>query len=207
MGTNKMLLFILIILFVCNPLPVRAAENWAYELSDEAKEIYAKKKTQIACAGIDDLLRNNDTSGLYIAIRDAALFEVRTCDKHIKKNLDQLKKLDGVKDAIVFYNYKNGDVAGLKLLAQSFDKDARRVGDHWTVELFGFLNEWEVSGKRLVRHAKYADTVGAEALCSSIMWRRYLYGEKDFKYYWFKIGEEEKVPLKKLKHFYDDCHP
>jgi hypothetical protein len=42
----------------------------------------------------------------------------------------------------------------------------------------------------------------------SAIWRRCsLYGEKDLKYFWFKIGQEENVSLEKLQDFYGDCHP
>jgi hypothetical protein len=193
---------------VCVFAGVAPAQDWAFQLSDKAKEIYTKKKIQIPCKSIGDLLNKDDINGLYTAIRDAELFGDKTCDKYIKKNLERLKKTGGATDAVAFYFYKNGDSSGLKLLANSYDKDAQGIGDHWTVDLFGFLNEWEISGRRLLRHVKCcSDAIGGEALCSAIMWRRYLYGEKDFKYFWFKIGEEEEVSLDKLQHFYDTCHP
>ncbi len=184
------------------------ALDWAYECGNDAKEIYSKKKIQIPCSRIDDLLKKNDINRMYIAIRDAALFGDKTCDTYIKKNLGKLKKLDGVKDALAFYSYKNGDSSGLKLLAKSYDKDVQRTGSEFAVELFGFLNEWQISGRRLVRFAKCChDAVGGEILCSAIMWRRYLYGEDDFKRNWFKIGKEEKVRMEILQHFYDKCRP
>jgi len=182
------------------------SENWAYECGAEAQEIYAKKKIQIPCERIDELLHKDDIYGVYIAIRDAALFGDRTCDTYIKKNLSKLKKLDGAKDAVAFYYYKNGDPSGLQLLADSYDKDAHKTGDHWTVDLFGFLNDWQVSGRRLIRHAKCcSDAVGGELLCSAIAWRCNLFGKEDFKRFWFKIGEEENVSLERLQDFYGSC--
>jgi hypothetical protein len=181
------------------------SEDWAYECSATAKDIYTKQKIQIPCARIDDLLEKNDINGVYIAIRDAALFGDKTCKKYIEKNLGKLKKV-GVKDVVAFYAYKNGDPSGLKLLAKSYDKNAQKVGDHDTVDLFGFINEWQISGRRLIRHVKCcSDAVGGELLCSAISWRCYLYGKEDFNHFWFKIGEEEKVSLKKLQYFYDTC--
>jgi len=187
---------------------VRAEDSldWAYECGAEAREIYAKKQIQIPCERIDELLRKDDINGLYIAIRDAALFGDKTCDAYIKKNLCKLKKLVGAKDAVAFYYYKNGDPSGLTFLADSYDKEAHKIGDHWTIDLFGFINEWQISGRRLVRHAKCChDAVSGELLCSAIIWRCYLYGEKDFKHFWFKIGKEENVSLKILQDFYDSC--
>ena len=196
MYVKNTLLIVYIVFFVCTFLRVAPAQDWAFQLGAEAKKIYTKRKIQIPCKRIDDLLNKDDINGLYTAIRDAALFGDKTCDKYIKKNLDRLKQTEGAKDAVAFYFYKNGDSSGLKLLANSYDKDAQGIGDHWTVDLFGFLNEWEISGRRLVRHAKCcSDLVGGEALCSAIWWRRYLYGEKDFRHFWFKIGKEDAFLL------------
>lgn len=208
MRAKNALLICYTLFFVCTLLRVAPAGDWVFESSaEEAKEIYTKKKIQIPCKRIGELLKKDDMHGVYIAIRDAALFRDKTCNTYIKKNLGRLNRTEGVKDAVAFYSYKNGDPSGLKLLADSYDKEGR-TGDHSTVDLFGFLNEWEISGRRLVRHAKCCtEAVGGEALCSAIWWRRYLYGEKDFKYFWFKIGKEENVSLEKLQEFYDDCHP
>jgi hypothetical protein len=215
MRTKSILLIFYIAFFVLAFLRIAPAKEWAFQSgnwvfessAEEAKEIYTKKKIQIPCKRIGELLNEGDITGVYIAIRDAALFGDKTCSKYIKKNLDRLKRTEGAKDAVAFYSYKNGDPSGLKLLADSYDKEGR-TGDHATVDLFGVLNEWKISGRRLVRHAKCCtDAVGGEALCSAIWWRRYLYGEKEFKHFWFKIGKEENVSLEKLQEFYDDCHP
>ncbi|HVP79354.1 MAG TPA: hypothetical protein VMV04_15825 [Thermodesulfobacteriota bacterium] len=207
MRTKSILLIFCIVYFPLAFLRVAPAQDWAFELGDEAKEIYAKKKIQIPCKRLDDLLRKDDINGLHTAIRDAALFGDKTCDKYIKKNLNRLKQTEA-RDAVAFYYYKKGDVSQLELLANSYDKDAPNVGDHFTVDLFGFINEWEITGRRLVRHAECChDAVGGEALCSAIIWRRYLYGDKDFKHFWFKIGKEENVSPENLQHFYSDCQP
>lgn len=196
------------VFFVCAFVRIVSAVDWAYECGAEAQEIYAKKKIQIPCKRIGELLDKDNINGVYTAIRDAALFGDRTCSKYIEKNLVRLKRTAGAKDAVAFYSYKNGDPSGLKLLADSYDKEAQQIGDHWTVDLFGFLNEWEISGRRLVRHAKCcSDAVGGESLCSAIIWRRYLYGDKDFSHFWFKMGKEEKVSSETLQRFYANCHP
>ena len=208
MCTKNIFLIYCILFFICVFAGAVRAGDWVFESSaKEAKEIYTKKKIQIPCKRIGELLKKDDIHGVYIAIRDAALFGDKTCNTYIKTNLDRLNRTEGVKDAVAFYSYKNGDPSGLKLLADSYDKEGR-TSDHSTVNLFGFLNEWEISGRRLVRHAKCcSDLVGGEALCSAIWWRRYLYGEKDFRHFWFKIGKEENVSLEKLQEFYDTCHP
>jgi hypothetical protein len=186
---------------------VNAADDWAYDFTAQAKEIYVDRKIQLPCSRIEGLLRDNDFSGVYITIRDAAIFRIKSCGEYIKRNLDRLNNLDGVRDAVAFYFYVNDDTSKLKFLASSFDREAKRTGDHWTVDIFGFVDEWNVTGRRLVRHAQYADAVGAELLCSAIKWRRYLYGDEPFERNWFVIGEEENVDPKKLKHFYQTCRP
>jgi len=134
--------FLLCLAFlVCVFARVAPAQDWDFQLSAKAKKIRTEKKVQIPCKRIDDLLHKDDINGLFTAIRDAALFGDKTCDKYIKKNLNRLKKTEGAKDALAFYFYKNGDSSGLNLLADSYDKDAASIGDHWTVDLFGFINE------------------------------------------------------------------
>ena len=206
MGIKKALISVCMIFSVFISFRVSTAEesyDWAfYESEAKAREIYTEKKIQIPCARIDELLRKNDNIGVYIAIRDAALFGDKTCETYIKKYFRKLKKMDGAKDVVAFYSYKNGDPKGLKLLADSFDKDF----SEFAVDLFGFINEWQISGRRLLRFAKCChDASGGELLCNALWWRRYLYGEEDFKHNWFKIGEEEKVNLKILQHFYEKC--
>lgn len=194
-----------VFIFYCGAI-AQDSRDWLYFPDKKAKEILTKKQGPIPCERIDELLREDDIQGLYIAIRDAALFEDRQCDVYIKKNLDKLKKLVGAKDAVAFYYYKHGDLSGLTLLADSYDKEAHKTGDHWTVELFGFINEWHISGRRLVRHAKCcSDAVSGELLCSTIAWRCEHFGKEDFRRFWFKIGKEEKVSLEKLQWFYDSC--
>lgn len=205
MDTKNIFLIFCIVFLSCIFVEVTIANDWAYECGDDAKEIYTKKQIQIPCERIDALLHEGDINGVFIAIRDAALFGDKTCARYIKQNLQKLREIDAANCAMAFYSYKNGNTSSLKLLADLFDK--KKVGDHWTIDLFGFLNEWEISGRRLVRHAIHSDASGSELLCSAIIWRRYLYGEKDFKYFWFKIGKEEKVSIERLQLFYDDCPP
>ena len=181
------------------------SRDWQYFTDEKAKETFAKKQIQIPCACIGDLLQKKDFAGVFIAIRDAALFGDKSCETYIKKNLGKLKKF-GFMDVVAFYDYKNGDPAGLKLLADSFDKDVKRTRSEDIIDLFGFIDEWQISGRRLIRFAKCcSDGVGGETLCDAIAWRCDLFGKEDFKRFWFKIGKEEDVSLKKLQYFYDSC--
>jgi hypothetical protein len=193
MGIKKASIIFLCCFFVFIFYQDAKAQDWAFECGAEAKEIYAKKQIQIPCERIDELLRKDDINGVYIAIRDAALFGDKTCETYIGKNLNKLKTLVGAKDAVEFYYYKNGDPSGLTELGDSYDKEAHKIGDHWTVDLFGFINEWKISGRRLVRHAKCcSDAVSGELLCSAIAWRCYLFGKEDFERFWFKIRKRRE---------------
>jgi hypothetical protein len=81
--------------------------------------------------------------------------------------------------AYSFYRLRLGDISFIDNLIDCFDKEARKIGDHYTIELFGFLPDWEKSGLCLVRHAKYSDGAASEMLCSAILWRRFFYGEDE----------------------------
>jgi hypothetical protein len=61
---------------------------------------------------------------------------------------------------------------------------------------------WNISGVRIVRNATYSDAVGAELLCSALMWRRYLFGEKFFSEKRVKVGKQEQVVQRKLDNLY-----
>jgi hypothetical protein len=63
-----------------------AADDWAYELSSKAREIYTQKKTQIPCESPPELLTQKKTQDIYIAIRDAGLFQTKSCDVIIQKH-------------------------------------------------------------------------------------------------------------------------
>jgi hypothetical protein len=194
-----------LILFLCLAVNAVASEDWAYELSREAKKIYENRTTQVPCQKIPALLTENNIQDIYIAIRDAGLFQDKSCKPIIQKNLSALKQMPMVKDAVAFYFFKLGDKQQMKILANDFDKEAKAIGDHATIDLFGYLKDWDTSGVRLVRHAAYSDAVGSELLCSAIVWRRYLYGEKNFKDNWYRVGKNEKVDKRALDHFYETC--
>ena len=199
MGTRKMILrFVLfpILMFIALSSNAANANDWAYELPDRAKNIYAEKKL-VNCGDIESLLKVENHKDLYFLIRDAALFKDNSCESSIKRNLTRLKKIEGVSDAISFYQYQLGDNTKLKELADSYDRSAQEIQDHWTVELFGFIGEWELTGRRLVRHAKSADGAGSELLCSALKWKRFLYGEVDFQKNWIKYGDIENLSIKK----------
>jgi hypothetical protein len=194
-----------IILCICMAGSALASEDWAYELSPHAREIYEKRIIQIPCEKIPKLLNEKNTQDLYLAIRDAGIFKEESCRRIIQKHMDELMQLPDVKGAVSFYLLRLGDRQQLNVLAKVFDKEARATGDHWVVELFGFLDDWDVSGKRLARHSGYSDGASAEILCSAIMWRRYIYGEKTFKQKWYEVGKKEKIEKHILDLFYERC--
>ena len=183
------------------------AENWAFELQDRAKQIYMEKTTQVPCSKVSELVQSNNKRQIYIAIRDAGLFQDESCVSIVRKYQKTFEEMEGVRDAVAYYLYRMGNKQRLDVLARSFDRDAKRTGDHWTVELFGFIDDWSIAGRRLVRHAAYSDGAGSELLCSALMWRRYLYGEANFEKNWFRIGKQEKVDDEQLKDKFKYCYP
>jgi hypothetical protein len=192
----------IIFLLICTPATLFATEDWTYELSPQAKEIYTKRVIQIPCEKIAELLKEKNTQDLYFAIRDAGIFKQESCRPIIRKHKDQLMRL-GLEGVISFYLLRLGDRQQLNVLAEIFDKEVLR--DHWVIELLGFLDDWDVSGKRLVKLSGYSDGAASEVLCSAIMWRRYLYGEKIFKQKWYEIGKKERIKKNILDYFYETC--
>jgi hypothetical protein len=91
------------------------------------------------------------------------------------------------------------------VLIDVFDREARGVGDHGIVMLFGFLRAWDATGRRLARHASYSDGAATELLYSALKWQRFLYGEEDFKGNWFKYDREEGVKESVLMYFFNIC--
>ena len=209
MGTRKMstgvntILVAIATLLSCS---TTLAANWAYELPDAAKNAYVDKKV-VNCELISEHLEKKEHRELYNLIRDAALFNIRACEVYIQKDLSILQRLEGVSDAVSFYYYQMGDNTKLNDLANSFDKNISEVPDHWTVELFGFIGEWEVTGRRLARYAKVSDGVGSELLCSALKWRRFLYGEVNFQKNWKKYGDMEQLSKEKRLDKLRDCLP
>jgi hypothetical protein len=199
--TVRPVFFLIISFFASHVLAI----DWSYEPGEKEKEIYSNKIVQIPCSKIGDLLKENNTSDIYTAIRDAALFKDKDCRKYIEANLSKLDKEGFLKDVISFYEYKLGDKSKIKSLVTSFDKDARKAGDHHTVELFGFLEDWKYSGKRLVIHSGYSDGAGSEILCSAIMWRRILFGNEVIETKWNEIVKQKKINDKKSLYLLDRC--
>ncbi len=193
----------LILVFLSTP--VLAEFDWAYELSEEAKEIYRNKTVQYPCSQIAKMLDQDDTWSVYMAIRDAGLFREESCSQFIEMNRGKLEQEEFFEDVIAFYELRMGKMDRLQVLADSFDAHARRVGDHLTVELFGFLGDWDVSGLRLVRHSDYADGAAAELLCSAILWRRFIHGNDATEANWKKVLEKEKVNKERSLRLLERC--
>jgi len=197
-----MRLIVIIFFIIGTPGTLFATEDWTYELSPKAKEIFKKRVIQIPCEKIPELLKEKKTHDLYFAIRDAGIFKQESCRPIIRKHKDELMRL-GLEGVISFYLLRLGDRQQLNVFAEIFDEEVLR--DFWVIELLGFLDDWDVSGKRLVKISGYSDGAASEVLCSAIMWRRYLCGEKIFKQKWYEIGKEERIKKNILDYFYETC--
>ena len=186
-------------------LPQAYCSDWAYECPDSAKSIYVNRATQIPCGEISNLMNRNEKGRVYIAIRDAGLFGDTSCSSYLNDLSSRIDSDPYLRDVIAFYRLRMGDSSQLKILVDTFDREAKVVGDHAVVELFGFLSDWEHSGRRLARHAKHSDGAASELLCSALSWRRFLYGEEEFRTNWFKYGRAEAVDESILRSLYKAC--
>lgn len=187
--------------------PTSADEDWAYELSSAAKDIYLRKKIMVPCTALGDLTEKKLYLAASIAIRDAALFGDKGCSQEIQRNSESLMSREHTRLAVLFYRSHFGDTEATKVLIQSYDKEIAKRADYPAVEFFGYMSDWDQTGRRLARLAKRADGSAAEGLCSALSWRRFLYGEIPFSKSWFKIGKEEKVETATLERYYYPCHP
>ena len=166
-------------------------DDWAYELPDTGKAIFEAGQPPRSC---NHLNAEMDALTVYHVIRDAGLFRDSSCGDHIGKLPDDLAGEPAVLDAIRFYQVRLGDVSRLAPLLDSFDRRAREIGDDITVELFGFLPDWEHTGRRLARHSRYSDGAGSELLRSALQWKLYLYGrEPGFHESCLQVVNEEQV--------------
>jgi hypothetical protein len=166
------------------------ADDWAYTLAyegDEWKQIWSSGHPPTSCDSMGD-----DPETIYLAIRDAGLFRVASCAAEIDRLPAETRSSSPIDLAIAFYRLRMGDHSRLRTLLDVFDREARQTGDHLVIELFGFLPDWEQSGRRLARVATYADGAVAELLNSALTWKRFLYGhEKGFREECFKVWAEE----------------
>lgn len=187
--------------------PMSADDDWAYELPSSAKEIYLRKTSTASCTVLSELTEKNLSLAASIAIRDAALFGDKRCAQEIQRNSSRLMKDEITRLSVLFYRSQFGDAEAKKTLIQSYDREIAKRADYPAVELFGYMSDWDQTGRRLVRLANRADGSAAEDLCSALSWRRFLYGEVPFSNAWFQIGSEEKVDTKKLERYFYRCHP
>jgi hypothetical protein len=135
-----------------------------------------------------------DQEAVYLAIRDAGLFRVASCGREIDRLPSGIRSSTPINLAIAFYRLRMGDQSHMQTLLDAFDREAKQTGDHWVVGLFGFLPDWKDTGRRLARHATYADGAAAELLSSAFSWKFFLYGkEKGFREECLRALAEEKV--------------
>lgn len=181
-------------------------DDWAYELPSQAKERYLRKVPQVQCSEISIRLKKGEGMAVYIAIRDAGLFRDKSCSAEIRKNYDALMVQHPLRDAVLFYRSAFGDKVALREMVTVFDRERKQMPDHPMVMLFGYLPDWELTGRRLARVSGTADGAAAEQLCSALKWRRFLYGEESFASHWFSVGEKEHIDRRALEYDYHRCY-
>jgi hypothetical protein len=67
----------------------------------------------------------------------------KSCDATIQRHVDTLNQMPGVKNVVAFYYYRLGDKQQLKITATDFDKETKTTGNHWTLKLFGILDNYD----------------------------------------------------------------
>ena len=165
--------------------------DWAYELPDSAKEIFRAGQAPNSC---DKLRAETHATEASYVIRDAGIFRDRSCADRIARLPDDFAEKPELLLAIRFYRLRLGDESQVAPLLDSFDRHARKIGDHFTVELFGFLPDWEHTGRRLARHSRYSGGASSELLYSALLWKRFLYGQQPgFRESCLRVVEEERV--------------
>lgn len=157
------------------------SDDWAFEPSKKAFGTFDSKHGDFSCAKLGEYVTANDPWAAFYAIRDAALFGDKTCAKSIAVVDEALSKKPITSTAVAFYEAKMGEEAGLTALLKTFDDEAipSESGpalDHIAVSLFGFFPDWDQTGRRLLRHAKYADGAASAMNGNALVWKKHLYG-------------------------------
>lgn len=161
-------------------------DDWAFSLTDEARDRLHERRGVFSCATLEEYIRANDPWAAFYSIRDAALFEDRACAASMEKLRKTLDQNPLTRIAVQFYLLKQGDSAAMQPLLKCFDEQAiapegGRSVDHVVVSLFGFLPDWDQTGRRLLRHAAHADGAATTINANALEWKKELFG-KDPRY-------------------------
>jgi hypothetical protein len=157
------------------------SEDWALEATKESFARFDSKKSDFSCGKLDKYVRANDPWAVLYVVRDAALFGDTSCAQQIAALDRTLDRKPLTRIAVIFYRAKMGNEAALSALLRMFDEEAilSETGpsvDDIIVSLFGFFPDWDHTGRRLLRHAKYADGFAAEMNVNALVWKKHLYG-------------------------------
>ena len=176
------------------------SQDWTFQPGKYAFSIYESKEVQIPCSDLDSLINKKKYNSIYILLRDAGIFKTPNC---INGNIEKIVSIDKdeISCALAFYQYRLGDKSKLELLLKSFDNNVKIIGDHCTIELFGFMDEWDQTISRLVELSKDSDGIQAELLISALQWRQYLYGKDKLEQYWYSIGKKKNIKQDILNYY------
>lgn len=168
------------------------SDHWANELTEEAKQKYNEQYRAFPCENIPEYAAEVDVRAIYWSIRDAGIFKDESCEKYISD--PELPDSTAINYAVPFYMYRLGDESQLNILIQMFDDLGESPGDSLLIELFGFLPDWEYTGRRLARSTHNSDGAGATSLSIAFQWKQFLYGhDPEFKNTCERIFVEERV--------------
>ena len=157
------------------------SEDWTFEPSKKSFDRLDAKKGEFSCSKLGEYVAANDPWAAFYAIRDAGLFDDKSCSEAIVALDEALSEKGTTSAAVDFYRARMGDEAGLAALLTAFNVQAiqSETGpslDHVVVSLFGFFPDWDRTGRRLLRHAKYSDGAAAMMNGNALVWKKHLYG-------------------------------
>ncbi len=156
--------------------------DWAAEPTKEAFARYDSKRGDFSCSKLREYVATNDTWAAYFAIRDAGLFLDKSCSVHVEPHKQSLQARPITQMALAFYEARRGSARALDALIAMFDESAMESPtgpstDDLVVSLLGFFSDWDKTGRRLLRHAKFADGAAATESGNALGWKKHLYGK------------------------------
>jgi len=162
-------------------VPRELGSDWAFEPDEVARSRLERKEGSFRCAELGRYIAENDPWAAYHAIRDAALFDDSSCAEALARLRRLLDEKPVTRVALHFYEARRGSREALAALVSEFDADAidQETGSSRpdvVVSLFGFLPDWDQTGRRLLRYRKYSDAHASEMVAAALEWKRFLFG-------------------------------
>ena len=173
---------------------------WTYEPGAEQIERYKTGRFDLDCS----TSASKDSSyKVFHVLRDAAIYKIEACYPYALEALNKFKNNSDIAIANEFYMYRIGKTKKLDRMMLLFENS--KLSDSLVIEFLGFVENWDLAGRKLLSLLKSSDGSKSQMICSALAWKRGLYGEVSFKTNYFRIGKEVGLGKKVLNIFYEDC--